>query len=158
LNQVQGQQWVAGKRTVREVNIQRAAQQSGLSADTIRFYEREGVLPRPPRRENGYREYTEDHVATLRLVRGLRETGMPMAEMASIGRAAHDGTCGALRVALVSTLAKALDETDERIDRLQRTRRHVEALMQGLEQMEDGQSRLPGATPCECITLLASAE
>ena len=55
------------------MNIQKAAEASGLTADTIRFYEREGVVPPAPRRENGYREYTSEHVAVLRLARGLRD-------------------------------------------------------------------------------------
>ncbi len=58
------------------MNIREAAATSGLSADTIRFYEKKGVLPRPPRRDNGYRSYTDEHVATLRLARGLKDLGL----------------------------------------------------------------------------------
>ncbi len=60
------------------MNIQEAAHRSGLSADTIRFYERKGVLPRPPRGANGYRQYTEEHVATLEFARGLRDLNLPL--------------------------------------------------------------------------------
>ncbi len=66
------------------MNIQEAAEASGLSADTIRFYERKRVLPRPPRAANGYRAYTEEHLATLRLTKSLRDLGLPLSEIGSI--------------------------------------------------------------------------
>ena len=75
------------------MNIQRAAVASGLSADTIRFYEREGILPLPPRRPNGYRNYSEDHVETLRLAVGLRALGLSLSEMSSALTLAHEGRC-----------------------------------------------------------------
>ncbi|HWQ28729.1 MAG TPA: MerR family DNA-binding transcriptional regulator, partial [Dehalococcoidia bacterium] len=54
------------------MRIGEAARASGLSIDTIRFYERTGTLPAPPRGANGYRRYTPEHVETLRLAAGLR--------------------------------------------------------------------------------------
>ena len=87
---------------------------SGLSADTIRFYERRQVLPRPPRRENGYREYTTEHVTTLRLAKGLRELGLPLREFQAILTVAHDGACTDLRAVLLQTVANALDQVDAR--------------------------------------------
>ncbi len=66
------------------MNIQQAADASRLSPHTLRFYERKGVLPRPPRSPNGYREYTEEHVATLRLAKGLRELELPLSDVAPI--------------------------------------------------------------------------
>ena len=47
------------------LTIGQAAAASGLSPDTIRFYEREGVLPRVPRGTNSYRGYPPEHVETL---------------------------------------------------------------------------------------------
>ena len=55
------------------MNIGEAANASSLTPDTIRFYEKKGILPRPPRLASGYRHYTEEHVATLRLAKALRE-------------------------------------------------------------------------------------
>lgn len=76
----------------------------GLSPDTIRFYERAEVLPAPPRRANGYRDYSEGHVATLRLVGGLRHLGLALDDMQRIASVAHDATCGDLRGALIAQL------------------------------------------------------
>ena len=86
------------------MNIQHAADRSGLSADTIRFYERRGVLPRPPRKANGYRDYSERHVETLKLAAGLRSLGLALEDMGQVLTLAHDGTCGAVRTVLNDTL------------------------------------------------------
>lgn len=136
------------------MNIQKAGAASGLSPDTIRFYEREAVLPRPPRRENGYREYTGEHVATLRLVRGLRHVGMSLADMAAVAHVAHDGTCGDLRERLIGTLAETLEETDVRMRELRHARTDLKQIMSSLSAMRANDERVPGATPCSCVQLM----
>ena len=83
------------------MNIQEAAAASGLSPDTIRFYEKKRVLPQPPRQANRYREYTDEHVATLRLASGLRQLGVPLAEVPPILDVAHTGVCGDIRGQLI---------------------------------------------------------
>jgi len=77
------------------VGIREVAEQSGLSVDALRWYEREGLLPRAPRGPDGRRRYPERLVAFVRLVVALRRTGMPVAEvrdfvtMADEGAASH---------------------------------------------------------------------
>ena len=66
------------------LTIRDAATVSGLSAETIRYYERVGVLPTVPRAVNGYRLYTAAYVETLRFARGLRELGIPLTSVASL--------------------------------------------------------------------------
>jgi DNA-binding transcriptional MerR regulator len=95
------------------VNIQQAAAQSGLTADTIRFDERKGVRPRPPRQGNGYRNYMEDHVGTLRLAKGLRHLAVPLDALAPMIAVAHSGTCGEVRGDLTGALREALAETEQ---------------------------------------------
>lgn len=51
---------------------------SGLSRDTIRFYERIGLISRPTRRANGYREYCQHTVAELRFIRRARALGFAL--------------------------------------------------------------------------------
>ena len=71
------------------MNISEASRASGLSADTIRFYERREVVPAPGRLANGYRDCTDRHVATLRLAGGLKDLGMPLTDIAAMVRLAH---------------------------------------------------------------------
>ncbi|MCE8017172.1 MerR family transcriptional regulator [Halomonas sp. MCCC 1A17488] len=54
---------------------------SGLGRDTIRFYEKRGVITPPLRRDNGYREYTEQTLAELRFVRRARELEFSLDEI-----------------------------------------------------------------------------
>ena len=137
------------------MNIQQAARASGLSADTIRFYEKKNVLPRPPRQENGYRTYSEEHVETLRLARGLRDLGLPLGEVAEILPVAHDGTCGDLREALVTTLEGACEEVDRRIEDLTRTRGELASILNGVRAMPADTRDVPGMTACGCVQLVA---
>ena len=140
------------------MKIQQAAEASGLAPDTIRFYERKGVLPRPPRSENGYRDYPPEHVETLRLVKGLREIGAPMREMAAIAQLAHDANCKDLRGGLVATLERLAGLVRERAAELERTQRHIDELKAGLERMKPDSGRVPGATPCDCYSIVSGPE
>ena len=62
------------------MTIAELERRSGLTRANIRFYEAEGLL-RPARRENGYRDYSEEDLALLLRVRLLRELGLPLAEI-----------------------------------------------------------------------------
>ena len=58
-----------------------AAERSGFSLDTLRYYEREGILSPVARTAGGRRTYSDGDLAWLELVRCLRDTGMPVAEL-----------------------------------------------------------------------------
>lgn len=66
------------------MNIKQAQQLSGVSADNIRFYEKQGLL-RPRRNpENGYREYGDKDIHTLKLIRALRMLDMPLEQVGAV--------------------------------------------------------------------------
>ncbi|MET9020085.1 MerR family transcriptional regulator [Actinopolymorpha sp. NPDC004070] len=70
-----------------------AAERSGFSIDTLRYYERIGLLKGIHRTESGQRRFTDDDVTWLRLLRCMRDTEMPLAEMrryAELHRAGPD--------------------------------------------------------------------
>ena len=71
--------------------IREAAARSGISADTIRYYERIGVLPKPPRSEAGYRRYSDASVARIAFVRNAARFGFPLKELAGFLRARESG-------------------------------------------------------------------
>ena len=62
------------------LTVQQSAQRTGLSAYTIRYYERVGLIPSVPRAGNGHRRYTEDDIGWIEFVKCLRSTGMPISE------------------------------------------------------------------------------
>jgi DNA-binding transcriptional MerR regulator len=64
------------------LTIAEAAEQTGLSADTLRYYERDGLMLRSvPRDASGHREYAEDDIEWIRLITKLRSTGMPIRDV-----------------------------------------------------------------------------
>lgn len=66
------------------LTIGQLAERTGASVDTIRYYERRGLLPEPPRRDSGYREYPEESAARLRFIRRSKEVGFSLREISSL--------------------------------------------------------------------------
>ena len=62
------------------------AKKVGLSVEAIRFYERNGLLPRPPRTEGGFRRYGEKDVETLAFVRRVQGLGFKLGEIRGLLR------------------------------------------------------------------------
>lgn len=61
--------------------IKDAAKLMGVPTSTIRYYDKEGLLPFMERMESGYRIFTEKDIATLRIIDCLKKTGMPIKEI-----------------------------------------------------------------------------
>lgn len=57
------------------------ARRAGVGVETIRFYERKGLIAEPPRKESGYRQYPEEAVARVRFVRRAKELGFTLKEV-----------------------------------------------------------------------------
>ena len=105
------------------MKIGEVAKHTGVSIDTVRFYERVGVLPEPARRPSGYREYEQDTVERIRLARELQTLGLSLDEVAQ-ALAAHDAggaTCESERW----RLDVVLDRVDARIAELTTLRHRI---------------------------------
>jgi DNA-binding transcriptional MerR regulator len=78
------------------LTIAEAAERTGVSAHTLRYYERIGALREPPERApSGHRRYTERDVSWIVLLTCLRATGMPIATMLRYAELAREGTATA---------------------------------------------------------------
>jgi DNA-binding transcriptional MerR regulator len=121
------------------MTIGEVAADAAVSVDTIRFYERRGVLPAPRRRPSGYREYPESTVARIRMARTLQGLGLTLDEIVEILHAHDEGTmtCDSE----LWRLDAVLDRIDTRIAELQRTRRLVQG---SIEDCQGGRCRLGG--------------
>ncbi len=88
-----------------------AARRSGLSLDTLRYYERIGLLGRVARDHNGRRRFGEDDLTWLEVLVCLRETGMPIASMRRYAELVQGGddTLGE-RVSLLSAHDARVEE------------------------------------------------
>lgn len=74
------------------------AARAGVGIEAIRFYEREGLLPEPPRTTSGYRQYSDDAVARLRFIQRAKELGFSLKEIAELISLRLDGKASAARV------------------------------------------------------------
>lgn len=64
-----------------EYSISETAKKAGITASTIRFYEKEGLLPSIKRDKNGIRSFTDDDLQSLRIIECLKATGMPIKDI-----------------------------------------------------------------------------
>lgn len=85
-----------------------AAERSGFSLDTLRYYEREGILPPVARTAGGHRSFSEADLGTLGFLKCLRETGMPIEKLRRYGELCRDEATLPQRVALLEEHAAAV--------------------------------------------------
>lgn len=78
-----GQNAISGGDAVEELiyTIKQIAEQTGISEDTIRYYEKIKLLPRADRKENGHRLYRKEDIYMFKLISCLKKTGMPLEAM-----------------------------------------------------------------------------
>ncbi|WP_433181670.1 MerR family transcriptional regulator [Actinoallomurus sp. CA-150999] len=88
-----------------------ASEKTGFSIDTLRYYEKIGLLDRIDRTAAGRRRFSSDDVGFLGVLRCLRDTGMPIAEMRRYAELARGGA------ETVGERVAVLETHDERIDR-----------------------------------------
>ncbi len=74
-----------------ELSIQQVAQQTGLSIDTLRYYERIGLIEPVNRASSGHRRYRQKDLDWIGLLINLRETSMPIAQMIHFAQLHHQG-------------------------------------------------------------------
>ena len=111
------------------MKIGAAAAASGCHLETIRYYEREGLLPPPARAGNGYRRYTSDEVERLRFISRGRELGFNLDEIRSLLRLNDDPTMSCCDV---DSIARThLSDIGTRIAELQRMASELERVIAG---------------------------
>jgi DNA-binding transcriptional MerR regulator len=119
------------------MKIGEVAKDSGVTVDTVRFYERVGVLPPPARTESGYRDYDPSTVERIRLTRALQAIGFTLADAVD-ALAAHDAggaTCESERWRLQA----ALDRVDAKLADLNALR---DRIVQAQNACADGRCML----------------
>jgi MerR family mercuric resistance operon transcriptional regulator len=83
------------------------AQRSGCNIETVRFYEKRGFLPPPPRTAGGHRHYAPEHLKRLTFIRRSRELGFTLDEVRSLLTLVDgsDWTCAEVRAMTLEHLA-----------------------------------------------------
>src|ERR1700680_3863021 len=72
------------------MRIGTAAERAGVNVQTLRYYERRGLLPRPPRRTSGYREFPDDAVRMVRFIKRAQNLGFTLDEVEELLRLRND--------------------------------------------------------------------
>jgi MerR family transcriptional regulator, copper efflux regulator len=101
--------------------IGRAARLCGIGVETIRFYEREGLIPQPERKPSGYRVYTDEMVKQIQFIRQSKELGFTLREIKELLALRLDGgkACDEVR----SLAEEKMTDISERIRKLNKIRR-----------------------------------
>jgi MerR family copper efflux transcriptional regulator len=113
------------------LTIGAVARRAGVAIDTIRYYEREGLLPEPMRRPSGYRSYGEGTVAQLRFIRRAKTLGFTLEEIRELLALSADRQRG----------IKAVKQ------RAQRRLADIESRIAELERVRSGLAELVAACP-----------
>lgn len=66
---------------MKPLTIGTVARQTGVGVETVRFYEREGLIEDPPRRASGYRQYPQETVVRIRFIRRAKDLGFTLKEI-----------------------------------------------------------------------------
>ncbi len=111
---------------MKPMTIGQVAKQTGVGIETIRFYERRGLIDEPPRRDSGYRQYSEDVIARIEFIKRAKELGFSLKEIHELFslRVDHDTPCGDVRSRAEAKIA----DTQEKIRELQRIEKALKKL------------------------------
>ena len=104
------------------MNIGQASQASGVSQRMIRHYEKIGLIPPAPRRDSGYRDYSEADVHRLRFIANARDLGFPIEEIGTLLDLWNDRDRSSAEVkALATSRAEELERKAKALDAMRRT-------------------------------------
>lgn len=111
-----------------EFTIGQLARQAGVAVETVRFYERRGLLKEPPRRPSGYRQYSQEGVSRLRFILVAKELGFSLREVQELLKLRGDG--GALCSEVRSRVELKIAAVAEKINSLGCVKNALEALLE----------------------------
>ena len=103
------------------LTIGHVARLAGVGVETVRFYEREGLLAEPERRQSGYRQYGDEVIQRLRFIRRAKELGFSLAEIRDLLNLRDDpeATAGEVRARAEAKVA----EIEAKVRDLQRMKK-----------------------------------
>lgn len=124
--------------------ITETAKQAGVNVQTLRYYERRGLLPRPARRGSGYRDYAPDAIDIVRFIKRAQDLGFSLDEIKQLVRLR--GVKRADRDRVRAIAERRIADIDQKIAHLQSMRAALDTLV--------GSCRRGGAAECPIIEAL----
>ena len=124
------------------MRIGELAKTAGITPDTIRFYEREGLLPRPPRAMNGYRDYGPEAVDDLQFIKNAQALGLKLSAVREVLKISSGGEppCEHVR----ATVSNRLAEVEQRLKELRGLRSTLRETLDRLDRTP------PPGEGCRC--------
>jgi DNA-binding transcriptional MerR regulator len=126
------------------LRVSDVANKTGVSADTIRFYERKGLLPPPQRTPSGYRQYRPSVVERVRFIKGAQSLELSLSEIRELLEIKDRGACPCGHTKAI--VEQHIAEIDDEVRKLRRLRSELESL-RTLEWFDLGRSSA-GSWPC----------
>ena len=122
------------------MRIGELARATSTKAETIRYYEREGILPAADRTDSYYRDYSDEHLATLTFIRRARELGFSMAQVRELLALSErdDKPCGDVD----QLVQRHLAETERKIADLTMLRDELGQMLRACEADRIGECRI----------------
>jgi DNA-binding transcriptional MerR regulator len=133
-------------KTVQSGELSRLA---GISTDTLRHYERLGVLPKPPRTNGGYRDYPANSLERVRLIQSALKVGFSLPELVTILRMRDRGEVPCDKVRAIA--GHKLQEVEQQINDLLGTRDQLKRI---LKDWDDRLARTGRGKPARLLESL----
>ncbi len=112
------------------MTIGELSQLTGMSKDTIRFYEKIGLLPKAKRRDNGYREYPKDFVNQIKLLNHAKSLGFSLCEIKQLASLFKSKKLNKRKMA--NLLSNKEIEIDKKIQNLKLFKKEIKQTLSGL--------------------------
>lgn len=140
---------MASRHNSRPLRIGELAARADTSADTVRYYERLGLLGAPSRAQNGYRLYHEAELGRLQFIRRAKRLGLSLDEIRGLLGLAEGGECRPLRQQVAELLRRKIEECEGQLAELA-------AFKASLEQRYELALRHEDAPACGCASFPAT--
>ena len=127
------------------LTIGKVAKESGVGIETVRFYEREGLLEQPARKLSGYRQYDPEAIARLRFIKQAQRLGFTLREIRELLALKLDPK--ATRKHVKDRAVAKVADIDQRIADLKRMKKALAPLIQAC----DGKGTLQGCPILDAI-------
>jgi len=125
------------------------AKRSGIGIETVRFYERKGLIEEPPRTDSGYRQYPEEAVGRIRFIRRAKELGFALKEISELL---------SLRVDPDTTCADVREQTELKIADVEEKIRALQTIKTALEKLAVSCTGSGPTSECPFLEALDSQE
>jgi Hg(II)-responsive transcriptional regulator len=128
--------------------IGQVARKAGVGVETVRFYEREGLLEEPPRRTSGYRQYSEQVVTRLHFIKRAQKLGFSLKEISEL----------LLRVDAQTSCDEVKQRTEAKITEVEQKVVELQRMRQALLQVSSLCTGRGPTGPCPMLEALNQQE